>query len=262
VNKSSVHFRAISARSRRKSSSARAPGSVHCRFLASCRGVLKVGMRTWPNGPAFHCAGASGFWPRLLRSRTHAFWPRSESQISHRYVVVHTQRSERGTGDAMTVDKQTNIRIPTGAEFVTSTKSWSHRDRTFGSGDPVAFYGPFVRCGDLVFLSGIWRKKIQRYGLARLGSGMTTAQVRKLARYRGRPAWHYCIRQLAISTRSRGSIKLRAWSIRPRVHRTATSSNGASALPTGDCMHRSAFGSRNFRWVLRGDRVDRRDQTA
>ena len=47
---------------------------------------------------------------------------------------------------------------------------------------PVAFYTPFVRSGDLVFLSGHLAKRNAEIWVGRLGNGMTTAQGAEAAR--------------------------------------------------------------------------------
>ena len=47
---------------------------------------------------------------------------------------------------------------------------------------PAASYVPFVRSGDLVFLSGHLAKKNSRIWVGRLGNGMTTAQGAEAAR--------------------------------------------------------------------------------
>lgn len=47
---------------------------------------------------------------------------------------------------------------------------------------PAASYVPFVRSGDLVFLSGHLAKKNSRIWVGRLGNGMTTAEGTEAAR--------------------------------------------------------------------------------
>ena len=70
---------------------------------------------------------------------------------------------------------------------------------------PAASYVPFVRSGDLVFLSGHLAKKNSKIWDGRLGNGITTAQGAEAARAIVIDCLAPCTRRSAISTRSRES---------------------------------------------------------
>ena len=95
---------------------------------------------------------------------------------------------------------------------------------------PAGAYVPFVRSGNLVFLSGHIAKRDGKVWVGQLGRDMTTAPARRRRAPSPSTCSARCTPPSATSTRSSASSASRASSTAARLHRAPPGDNGCSEL--------------------------------